>query len=117
MCTSLCRRSELEAAGEIDWVEDRQPYPRGQVQRHAQADAPHAQSPTVTHLICTQGPTPNCRMIGLKIEVRWRYTHKVTGKPVYIWCDAEITQVLSRLLSHPPAYVVTICIHDRCTAG
>lgn len=28
---ALRRRSELEAAGEIDWVGDRQPYPTGQV--------------------------------------------------------------------------------------
>ncbi|KAL3912829.1 MAG: hypothetical protein SGPRY_008200 [Prymnesium sp.] len=23
------------------------------------------------------------------LEVRWRYTHKDTGAPVYIWCEGE----------------------------
>lgn len=45
------RRAELEAAGEIDWVSDRQPFPTG------------------------QGPFPGKDLIGKKIEVRWRYHH------------------------------------------
>ena len=27
------------------------------------------------------------------LEVRWRYHHKETGKPVYIWCTGEVLQV------------------------
>mmetsp|Transcript_84439 Transcript_84439/g.168622 ORF Transcript_84439/g.168622 Transcript_84439/m.168622 type:complete len:91 (-) Transcript_84439:169-441(-) len=27
------------------------------------------------------------------LEVRWRYRHKVTGKPIYIWCTGEVLQV------------------------
>lgn len=64
------RRAELEAAGEIDWVSDRQPYPTG------------------------QGPTPGKDLIGKKLEVRWRYRHVETGEPVYIWCEGEVVQVL-----------------------
>jgi len=26
------------------------------------------------------------------LEVRWRYRHKDTGKPVYIWCEGEVVQ-------------------------
>jgi len=30
LAAALTRRAELEAAGEIDWVSDRQPFPSGQ---------------------------------------------------------------------------------------
>lgn len=63
------KRAELEAAGEIDWVCDRQPHAVG------------------------QGPTPGRHLIGKTLEVRWRYHHKETGKPVYIWCEGEVVQV------------------------
>lgn len=63
------RRAELEAAGEIDWVCDRQPYNTG------------------------QGPVPDKELLGKFLEIRWRYTHKVTGQPVYIWCEGEVVQV------------------------
>lgn len=63
------RREELENAGEIDWVCDRQPYPTG------------------------QGPIPDQKLVGRLLEIRWRYTHKETGKPVYIWCEGEVVQV------------------------
>jgi hypothetical protein len=61
------RRQELEAAGEIDWVGDRQPD---------KEDVPLDNS-----------------LVGTKLEVRWRYRHKVTGKPVYIWVTGEVVQV------------------------
>lgn len=63
------RRRELEDAGEIDWVSDRQPYPTG------------------------QGPTPDGSLIGKSLEIRWRYYHVETGKPIYIWCQGEVTKV------------------------
>lgn len=63
------RRSDLEAQGEIDWVCDRQPYPTG------------------------QGPIPDVALVGKKLEVRWRYRHKITGEPVYMWCEGEVVQV------------------------
>lgn len=62
------RRAELEARGEIDWVCDRQPYPTG------------------------QGPVPDRALVGKTLEVRWRYRHKETGEPVYIWCEGEVMQ-------------------------
>ncbi|KAL1520316.1 hypothetical protein AB1Y20_021907 [Prymnesium parvum] len=63
------KRAELEAAGEIDWVCDRQPHAVG------------------------QGPTPDRNLVGKTLEVRWRYHHKDTGKPVYIWCEGEVVQI------------------------
>lgn len=63
------RRRELEAQGEIDWVCDRQPYPTG------------------------QGPIPDRDLVGKTLEVRWRYRHKTSGVPVYIWCEGEVVQV------------------------
>lgn len=62
------RREELEVAGEIDWVSDRQPNPTG------------------------QGPAPDIRLLGKKLEVRWRYTSTTTGLPVYMWCEGEVVQ-------------------------
>ncbi|KAL1525764.1 hypothetical protein AB1Y20_020607 [Prymnesium parvum] len=62
------RRDELEAQGEIDWVADRQPYATG------------------------QGPIPDKALNGKMLEVRWRYRHKTTGEPVYIWCEGEVVQ-------------------------
>lgn len=66
------RRTELEQRGEIDWVCDRQPFPTG------------------------QGPIPDRNLVGKTIEVRWRYRHKSTGQPVYIWCEGEVVQVCFR---------------------
>ncbi|KAL1502961.1 hypothetical protein AB1Y20_011032 [Prymnesium parvum] len=63
------RRAELEAAGEIDWVSDRQPYPTG------------------------QGPVPDKSLVGKTLEVRWRYRHVETGQPVYIWCEGIVEKV------------------------
>lgn len=63
------RRAELEAAGEIDWVHDRQPFPTG------------------------QGPIPDKKLVGKRLEVRWRYKHVETGEPVYIWCEGAVVQV------------------------
>jgi hypothetical protein len=60
------RRQELEAAGEIDWVGDRQPHK-------------------------DEVPLDNS-LVGVKLEVRWRYRHKVTGKPIYIWVSGEVVQ-------------------------
>lgn len=68
------RRAELELAGEIDWVCDRQPYATG------------------------QGPTCDKRLVGKSLEVRWRYWHKETGEPVYIWAEGEVVQVRVFLL-------------------
>ncbi|KAL1507330.1 hypothetical protein AB1Y20_008176 [Prymnesium parvum] len=62
------RRGELEAAGEIDWVSDRQPYAVG------------------------QGPTPDNNLIGKKLEVRWRYQMIETGEPTYMWCEGEVVK-------------------------
>jgi len=62
------RRTELEMQGEIDWVADRQPYATG------------------------QGPTPSKALVGKMLEIRWRYRHKTTGEPVYIWCEGEVVQ-------------------------
>lgn len=70
------RRRELEDAGEIDWVSDRQPYPTG------------------------QGPTPDHQMVGKRVEIRWRYRHVETGEPVYIWCEGEVTKVQRPIYSH-----------------
>ena len=64
---AVLRRKVLEEAGEIDWVQDRQP-PEGTVQL-------------------------DDTLVGAMLEVRWRYRHKVTGKPVYIWCTSEVMQV------------------------
>jgi hypothetical protein len=64
---SGCACPQLEVRGEIDWVEDRQP-PKGTV------------------------PLDNS-LVGTMVEVRWRYRHKVTGKPIYIWCTGEVLQV------------------------
>lgn len=63
------RRVELEEAGEIDWVQDRQPYTAG------------------------QGPPLDKNLIGKMLEVRWRYRHKDTGEPIYIWAEGEVVQV------------------------
>lgn len=63
------RREELEAAGEIDWVSDRQPFPTG------------------------QGPVPDKSIVGKTLEVRWRYRHLETGEPVYIWCEGVVEKV------------------------
>lgn len=63
------RRRELELRGEIDWVCDRQPYPTG------------------------QGPVPDKKLVGKTLEVRWRYWHRTTGQPVYMWCEGEVMQV------------------------
>ena len=59
--------SQLEARGEIDWVNDRQP-------------------PTGTVAL-------DITLVNTIVEVRWRYKHKETGKPVYIWCTGEVMQV------------------------
>lgn len=66
---AIRRRKELEEAGEIDWVSDRQPYPTG------------------------KGPTPDAQLLGRTLEVRWRYYHKVTHEPIYIWCEGKVVQV------------------------
>ena len=59
--------AQLEEAGEIDWVEDRQPE-RGTVKIDEM-------------------------LVGVTLEVRWRYYHKETGKPIYIWITGEVQQV------------------------
>ncbi|KAL1529486.1 hypothetical protein AB1Y20_000432 [Prymnesium parvum] len=69
------RRKELERAGEIDWVSDRQPYPTG------------------------QGPVPDSKLIGKALEVRWRYYSTETKQPVYIWCEGEVVQAWLHLAS------------------
>lgn len=61
------RRKELELAHEIDWVEDRQP---------ASSEVPLDNS-----------------LLGVELEIRWRYRNKDTGEPVYIWCAGEVVQV------------------------
>lgn len=61
------RRMELELAGEIDWVCDRQPR---------SSDVPLDNS-----------------LVGVELEVRWRYRHKETGEPIYIWSHGEVVQV------------------------
>lgn len=63
------RRKELELAGEIDWVHDRQPYPTG------------------------QGPALDNDLVGKNLEVRWRYYNSETKQPVYIWCEGTVVQV------------------------
>lgn len=76
------RRADLEAAGEIDWVADRQPYPTG------------------------QGPVCDNSLVGKMLEVRWRYRHKETGEPVYIWCEGLVMQVScesNRTHARPPS--------------
>lgn len=40
-----------------------------------------------------QGPTPDQSLVGKTLEVRWRYHHKTTGEPVYMWCEGEVIQV------------------------
>lgn len=84
------RRAELEAAGDIDWVSDQQPYPTG------------------------QGPTPGKDLVGKTIEVRWRYRHVETGQPVYIWCEG----VVEKVLVAPRTYNVhhSICSAAYCSA-
>lgn len=61
------RRRELELAGEIDWVCDRQPK-------------------------SSEVPLDNT-LVGVEVEVRWRYRHKESGDPVYIWSPGEVVQV------------------------
>lgn len=63
------RRAEIEAAGEIDWLCDRQPFNTG------------------------QGPVPDRSLVGKTLEVRWKYRHKDTGEPVYMWCEGQVIQV------------------------
>lgn len=63
------RREELEERGEISWLGDRQPFPTG------------------------QGPIPDAKLLGKKVEVRWRYYEKDTGEPTYIWCEGQVVQV------------------------
>lgn len=79
---ALARRKELEERGEIDWVSDRQPYPTG------------------------QGPTPDKRLLGKKLEVRWRYFDE--GRPIYIWCEGDVVQVRELpcvwIAAHAPLY-------------
>lgn len=70
---AMQRRKELELAGEIDWVCDRQLYPTG------------------------KGPPIDQSFVGEKLEIRWRYHHQETGEPVYIWCEGEVMQVCSTL--------------------
>lgn len=65
------RRTELELAGEIDWLCDRQPFNTG------------------------QGPVPDKDLLGKTLEIRWRYRHKDTGEPVFMWCEGEVSQVTS----------------------
>lgn len=67
------RRTELEHAGEIEWVGDRQPYSAG------------------------QGPPLDNSMVGKMIEVRWRYRHKETGEPIFLWAEGEVVQVIGAL--------------------
>lgn len=69
---AIKRRSELERQGEIDWVGDRQP------------DAKEV-------------PLNNS-LVGVGLEVRWRYRHKDTGAPIYIWAPGEVVQVQSRCM-------------------
>lgn len=61
------RRRELEITGQIDWVGDRQPP----------ASAVHLDN----------------NLIGVEVEVRWRYRHKESGEPLYIWVAGEVVQV------------------------
>lgn len=63
---AMKRRKELELAHEIDLVEDRQP-PSSQV------------------------PLDNS-LLGVELEVRWRYRNEDTGEPVYIWVSGEVVQ-------------------------
>lgn len=97
------RRAELEAAGEIDWICNRQPYAAGQVTRshvglstlrqmfeHTLECIEHDRRPPHN---MSQGPTPDASLVGKMIEVRWRYRHKETGKPIYIWAEGEVIQV------------------------
>lgn len=65
------RRRELELAGEIDWVGDRQPK-------------------------SSEVPLDNS-IVGVELEIRWRYRHKETGEPIYIWTSGEVVQVSSAL--------------------
>lgn len=46
-----------------------------------------------------QGPVPDKALVGKMLEVRWRYWHKTTGQPVYMWCEGEVVQV--RVLVRP----------------
>lgn len=88
------RRVELEMRGEIDWVADRQPYATGQERYSTVA----SMCVTVEHAHSLQlTPSPLCvfirALVGKMLEVRWRYRHKTTGEPVYIWCEGEVVQV------------------------
>eukprot|EP00325_Prymnesiales_sp_UTEX-LB-985_P018516 CAMPEP_0174751734 /NCGR_PEP_ID=MMETSP1094-20130205/100470_1 /TAXON_ID=156173 /ORGANISM="Chrysochromulina brevifilum, Strain UTEX LB 985" /LENGTH=333 /DNA_ID=CAMNT_0015957267 /DNA_START=1 /DNA_END=1001 /DNA_ORIENTATION=+ len=57
----------VSVQGVIDWVQDRQQK---------------------------EGTVPlDDSLVGAMLEVRWRYRHKVTGKPIYIWCTGEVLQV------------------------
>lgn len=64
---AVSRRRDLELRGEIDWLGDRQPDVK---------DVPLDNS-----------------LVGVGIEVRWRYYHSETGEPVYIWAPGEVVQV------------------------
>lgn len=89
------RRSELEAAGEIDWLCDRQPFNTG------------------------QGPPPDKTLVGKTLEVRWRYRHKETGEPVYMWCEGQVIQVPCESILHAPSFCqpVFYCRHGVLWAG
>lgn len=74
------RRRELELAGEIDWVCDRQP-PSSEV------------------------PLDNS-LVGVEIEVRWRYRNKDTGEPMYIWAHGKVVQACVRTRTTSMEYLL-----------
>lgn len=120
------RRKELEDAGEIDWVCDRQPHATGQV-HYTRADITPCRSSYLirqsvhVHVIHTllmrslflhvQGPAPNQSLVGKLLEVRWRYRHKETGLPVYIWCEGEVIQACMHV-SLVCTFVLQLMTHD-----
>lgn len=66
---ALQRSKQLQLDGIIDEVCDAQPYAPG------------------------KGPPLDASFVGKMIEIRWKYFHQVTGKPLYMWVEGEVVQV------------------------
>lgn len=77
---------ELETQGEIDFVCDRQ--------------------------LDAKDVTLNDSLVGVGLEVRWRYRHKDTGEPIYIWVTGEVVQAC---IPCPCTWGNITEIHQLCT--
>ena len=83
VCHVSLRHSELVADGEIDVVNDCQPFHPGQVVRSEPSPTPiRITSPPMDFTMYDQGPPPDEKLLKKQLEIRWRYQYE--NKPVYI---------------------------------